>query len=342
MSEIQQHKPKDQLRPLDALTWVVCPILPLLGGLWVLQALYDQSAFSFQQYGGNAVFIESAKRGFVHFEGLMVYTSVALVHVTLCVMATAYCSMKIVTLPSSAQKKAWWLIAILAAVLAVMGVIAASTNAPAIALTFHNVCDVLRLANAATHIVSQNCRGSEASMLLWLALVPVIAGSIAAICATGVVAGSVSHTTSQTRACDWKTAFPVTTVILQRMFYIVSAILVTSTVAIMLFLQLPVALTGTDSVIRSAVVSHAQGMTVFWGTVFTLTLLAIFAPAAALLTARAREHEAASTSTSEVSVWLETQIFTSIPKRLGGIVAFLAPLMVGPVSMLLEKLTGSG
>ena len=83
------------------------------------------------------------------------------------------------------------------------------------------------------------------------------------------------------------------------MFYVVSLVLVTSTISIMLFLQLPLAL-AADEETKLAVTGHAQGMTVFWGTVFTLTLVMMFAPSAFLLLKTARQYEKRSEKPEEV------------------------------------------
>ena len=54
---------------------------------------------------------------------------------------------------------------------------------------------------------------------------------------------------------------------------------------------------------KLAVSSHAQGMTVFWGTVFTLTLVMMFAPSAYQLLKTAQEHEKRSEEPAEVRAW---------------------------------------
>jgi hypothetical protein len=145
----------------------------------------------------------------------------------------------------------------------------------------------------------------------------------------------------QSSETAWRTAFAARARTLQRGFYVLSTVLITSTVTIMLFLGLPSALVA-DEATGLAVTSFARGMTVFWGTVFTLTLFAIFAPSAYHLLRMAKRHEMASDAPAEVSAWLHEEIYVSIPRQLGNLAALLAPLLVGPVGSVLEKLAAAG
>lgn len=336
MNGKQQKRRGDGRESFHIWPWLVFPILPLLGGLVVLHVSYAES-FSFAAYEGALAFIATEKRGFVHFESLMVYVSVAYFHVALCILASVYAVFQIRSFPDPIQKHAWRLVIRLFLALIAVGLIA-RIEGSALELTYRNTCELLRIAEVSPHLVPDTCRGGPPSLFVWLTGIPVLAGLIAAVLATAAVSAAAGPL-AQHGESDWRQAFARRAAVLQQSFYIASMVLVTSTVSIMLFLQLP--LTIADEGLTTMVVgSHARAMTVFWGTVFTLTLLAIVAPSAFLMNRAAERHAAASEAPSEVRDWLKTHIAVSVPKRLGNIAAVLAPLLVGPAGALLEKLGG--
>ena len=78
----------------------------------------------------------------------------------------------------------------------------------------------------------------------------------------------------------------------------------------------------------------------FWGAIFTLTLLATFAPSGYVLVRIAQRHEGTVKAPGEFRKWLREQIYISAPKQLRNVAALLAPLVVGPLGNLLEKAAG--
>ena len=123
---------------------------------------------------------------------------------------------------------------------------------------------------------------------------------------------------------------------LQQSFYLLSAVLVTSTISIMLFFRLPVALAGGDGPARMALDAYAQGLTAFWGTVFTLTLFATFAPAALLLRRSAHRYRDRLNAPQEFQAWLTDHVPVTLEKQIRNLAATLAPLIIGLLGNFLQ------
>lgn len=317
--------------------WFVLPALPLLAGLVALQVLAgDGFTFAAAVPKGDASAV-AAKGTWPFFEGLMVYAAMAGLHVTLCGFWIIYMGRRIQGFPLATRSRLWLLIAFLLLVLAVLGVFARDYDA-ALQLTYRNTCELLSTANAAHRLVTVDCHGSEMNRLFWLAATPTVAGLIVAILAAALAA-SVTAPLPHPSEAAWRTAFTGRIQLLRTVLYMTSAVLVTSTITMNLFLRLPVP--TLDKLAAPAAASHASGMTVFWGTVMTLTLIVVFAPAVYALMEAAHRHATAAGDAPETSAWVEEQLRASVPQKLGSLVAILAPLLVGPVGGLLETLVNA-
>jgi len=350
MNKNEQKRQGDSLGLSSVWPWLVFPLLPLSGAFAVLHFLYapeltfaGPKAAESGDSGSTAVFsasfLEAAHRSFIHFEGLMIFVSVASIHVVLCLLTILYCFFQIRELPQPLGKRTWRLLGLLLLFL-IVAMVFVRTDQTALQLSYRNTCELLKQAKVASHIMPPDCRGGAPSLLAWLAIVPFVSGIVAAVFATAV-ASLAAEPLPETPEAAWRSAFALRARTLQRLFYVSSLVLVTSTISIMLFLQLPLVL-AADEPTKLAVSSHAQGMTVFWGTVFTLTLVMMFAPSAYLLLKTAQLHEKRSEKPAEVRAWWNEQIYISLPKQLGNVATLLAPLLAGPAGVVIEKLVSSG
>ncbi len=115
--------------------------------------------------------------------------------------------------------------------------------------------------------------------------------------------------------------------------------LVVTTVTLMLFLQLPAGLLdepGANSINR-----YALGMTVFWGAVMTLTLVAIFLPSVLAFRGEASRHLRATQAEQTLSQWLDERGHLSVRRQLANLATMLAPIIVGPLGSLLQSTLGA-
>jgi hypothetical protein len=94
----------------------------------------------------------------------------------------------------------------------------------------------------------------------------------------------------------------------------------------------------TDALFAKGLTYYAEGMTLFWGTIFTLTMLAIYGPAALELRRQLRQHVATEDDPSALSDWAETLDVLSFRRRLKNALVAVSPLLVGPVGAMLEPL----
>jgi len=139
----------------------------------------------------------------------------------------------------------------------------------------------------------------------------------------------------------WRAALDARVQALQKAVYLLSAVLVSSTVTITLFAHLPVGLlpAGTGS-LAAAVSKYATGLSTFWGALFSITLVATFAMPALHLLGRAYGRETAARDSDELRDWLQEHVFQSIKRQLATVLSLLAPLLVGPLSSLLSSVSG--
>ena len=140
----------------------------------------------------------------------------------------------------------------------------------------------------------------------------------------------------------WRETFDRRVKALQRGIYLLSAVLVSSTVTITLFAHLPSGLVadGEEMKLATAVSKYATGLSTFWGALFSITLIATFAVPALRLLGAAYGGEGAGLESAELSRWLHEHVFQSIRRQLATVLSLLAPLLVGPLSSLLSGVAG--
>jgi len=166
--------------------------------------------------------------------------------------------------------------------------------------------------------------------------------SIAALTVALAVAASVIGNLQQLTAQDWQKRFDDGVKSLQFCFFGLSAVLVTSTITATLFFQFPVSLAAADTPPATALSEYARTLTVFWGTVYTLTLVATFAPAALILRSLVRRYERGAESSAEFKQWLTDKALVSPIRLITNFLAMLAPMLFGAAGSLMKFLPGGG
>jgi hypothetical protein len=166
--------------------------------------------------------------------------------------------------------------------------------------------------------------------------------SIAALTVALAVAASVIGNLEQLKAQDWQKRFDDGVKSLQFCFFGLSAVLVTSTIAATLFFQFPASLTAADNPAAAALSEYARTLTVYWGTVYTLTLIATFAPAALILRGLVRRYEQGAESSAEFKRWLTDKALVSPIRLITNFLAMLAPMLFGAAGSLMKFLPGAG
>lgn len=334
----------------SSLPWFLgLPILPLIGGIAILSFLIkpEKPGREFSTFLSglpDSIFFSEPQRILIHLGDLLTYISAAFFHSILCMLAIGYFVYLICKLPRTLWWRALVFIIFEAAlvVLLVWFLHEEANNIMLIQLGYKAVCSMLLQARLGTGIVG-DCFGSGVSGLVLLAWIPTFLGMGAVLFAAAfahAAAGGLPHI----RDREWRSAFTTHIDALQRSFYVLSIVLVSSTLAILLFSHMPSGLLNPKAPgspgLADAVSTYANGLVVLWGGIFTLTLISTFAPSAYLLFRGAKQHEEAQESAAEFRTWLYAQVFVSKRHQLGNVVTVLAPLMIGPVWHVLGNLPG--
>lgn len=174
------------------------------------------------------------------------------------------------------------------------------------------------------------------SRLFYTALLPFGFGAIA----VGVMAASSASIAARDNNSGkvWEATFAARLTQLQNLFRMSSVVLVASAIAFMLFVQLPVGL--MDEATAPSIAKFAQGLTVYWGSVMTLTLVAVFFVPVIALHREARIHYSATQTDQTFIEWLNERGHLSVKRHLANLATMLAPVLVGPVGGLVHSMFG--
>lgn len=303
--------------------WIFLPVLPLLLGFGVLHILND-GTITLLSDAVTAVGYFSDDVGLRFFNALVIYAAVALFQVVGCFAVALYMGSRLWVMPPDLQRSSLVTFAFSVLILIGINILARQDGfSGALNIGYRSTCDVLVASGGAPHILPQGCTDPGLSHLAWMGLLPYIAGVFAAASASALV----STAYQQKNLAIWAD-------IVEQAFRATAFVLVASTVAMMLFYNLPLAVVEEQRA-RDLISGFAQGMTMFWGMTFTLTLLAVFGPAHLLISRAMARQEAADTALQDrVAAW-------SMSKQTTRILTTLAPLLVGSSATVIELLSGA-
>ena len=291
----------------------------------------------------DAAFTAGAAAKSGHLGDRLTYAALAYVQFTTCLLVIGFYIFRLCRLDRARRAGALRLLAVTALCAAAAVAVVRSLQGAAYAVTYVNVRDLLARTDAANDLTTPFFSfGSvpylvDVTRISIIGGIPFLMGVIAVVLAVPVGAAAASFPDSEPE--DWKREFAERVKCLQESFYALSVVLVTSTVAIMLFFQLPAEIAVDGD--RDGLLRYARGLTVFWGATMTLTLLASFAPAMLELRRRAREQHGAVASRRDFGEWFAEQVPITVRRQVANLATMLAPLMVGPLGGLLQAMFGS-
>ncbi|MGD1878790.1 MAG: hypothetical protein ACFB13_14985 [Kiloniellaceae bacterium] len=324
------------------------PLLPLVLATLLLAPLLNAGAqLAFLRVDPGA-FVAQPVRNYIHLGDMLSYYALATFHTLLCLAVVITFVLWTLRLPARQRGAALiLLVAVLAQIVAIGLVLKAEANRVVLVqLGYKAICQLIAAAELPTRLVvpGQCFVEGDISPLTWLAWVPTFAG-IATVAFAAAFAYASTRSLPAPQAHDdaaWRAALDQRIQALQRSVYLLSAVLVSSTITITLFAHLPAGLLtdGRDLDLAGAVSKYATGLSTFWGALFSVTLVATFAaPALGLLGAAYRSEHARSGS-DELRAWLQDHVFQSLNRQLATVFSLLAPLLVGPLSSLLSSVSG--
>ncbi len=310
--------------------WISLVVPPVM--LFVLPTIISQ--FLFQSGGSLPDFVGSFSIGSDvvtrHMGDRLIYIAMVYFHVAVCLSAMIFFWSQ---LQDASQRAKQHFFTIIVGEISLFLLLKLFWPRPAVVLyklSFLNIERLLSQSKAAADITT-----GAISKLSMLANVPQGFGVAATIVAFGV-ATAQSVNLFKERDAEWQQTFTNHVSRLHRCFMGLSAVLVTSTLTVMLFFQLPSELT-TDPITKKALLDYARGLTFFWGTVYTLTLVGAFVPAALILRGMFRRYEHGLATPAELREWLTRQVFVSPRRTIESLIAMLAPIIAGALGTLLKS-----
>jgi hypothetical protein len=316
-------------------------VLPFVGGAVIFQFLspppIDPTDYTKFFSTGATAFI-------AHLGDRFTYAAVAYLQLATCLSVMAYYALRLRELDQARRRGAVRILAVTAVWSAIAVALVRSMHGAAYVLTFQNIRDLLQQASV-THDFSKPAYHVPAVPYLAditpIAVVvglPFLFGVLAVI--TAVSVGAAAATFQPIEDGEWQVSFAERVVMLQRAFYALSLVLVTSTLGLMLFFQLPAEIALDEG--RIALLRYARGLTIFWGAVMTLTLLAVFTPPVLALRSQAKARYRSVGEVRDFKEWFAEQVSLSPQRQLANLATMLAPIMIGPLGSLLQSLFGGG
>lgn len=306
------------------LIWAILPVVPLILGFMALNAIDGPKSELFDAIS-SSVKSANVANSLMFFNAVLVFVSVSLFHIVACIVVAVAFAWRISLMPLAIKRQSLYVLCG-ASLLVVFISLSARTDVfgGALNLGYRNICEVLSQANPAPHLLPESCDAGALSRFAWLALLPYISGILAAAFASAYV-----------RAC-WirnSTTDVESTADLSFAFNALALVLVTSTMALMLFYKLPLAVVSDPSV-RSLITDYGQAMMLFWGIVFTTTLGVIFAPVSLLTQSKASATDSSNHAAPD-------SFLQHFRHNIAKILTMLAPLLVGSSGTIFETIAAA-
>lgn len=302
--------------------WIVLPVLPVFLGFVLLHLLSD-GTITLLSSGIAESALHGDARNLRFFNALIIFAAVGLFQVIGCAAVAVFAATRLSDFPTEARHMAWRIFAG-SVTLVILISLAARQDwfSGALNIAYRTTCTGLVEAKVAPHILPGSCTEPGISHFAWLGLMPYMAGILAAAAAAALV----SITPKSMSLAAWAD-------VLEQSFRATAFVLVASTVAMMLFYYLPQSVVK-DEAAQALVADFAQGMTLFWGIVFSLTLLTVFAPAYW----RFGQAVAVAEADDEVKRRVAERGLSAQATR---VLTTLSPLLVGSAASAVDLLVGA-
>jgi hypothetical protein len=320
---------------------MILPLLPLIAGFLLLD-LVDATGGDFLDFlasgtvnsGTGRLFQRNLELRFLN--ALLPYLAMALFHSAACLALLVLLIKKIGNL---AQHERVWALIVFGSTLAMLVSIAVLVqldghNGP-LNLGYRNICHTLKASGLENSLLPIHCDAEGLSWFAWFALLPLVLGVLIAALANSVASIPLSPPRtaetglSRAQLCERK-------VLLEHAFKAVAFILATSTLALVIFYRLPLAVIKDPSA-AALLGSYGHAMTMYWGILFTLTLACIFGPPAMRLSVLFQQVDA-----QKMRPGRSQGSEADSPRQLTfNILTTLAPVIIGASGIILEVVAGS-
>ncbi len=262
--------------------------------------------------------------------GFIGYATAVSVHILICIVVIAFNLYHLFACEPGSRRK---LLSIAVLYLGGLSVLLIVTDHPGLAaykITFLN----FRELYAGTELF-----GVLQTMLGVQVIIPVLIGIAAVVlAATGAESLFIDFDEEAPRLSEAQMKAKIA--ILKRGFQSLSIVLVSTTIAAGIFFHLPARLYKKDG--AEIIGSYADEVTIFWGAIFTLTLLATYLPHLFRLrdlSQRYMKAQKRKTDEALLPEWLsDTALFGNFKTHLTTLFTLLAPLITGSLSTVIQSL----
>ncbi len=327
----------DRLLPAGWHLYLAAAVLPFVFGVMIMQLFAATGA------GGMEVLVaaasadgDGAAAGLVHLGDRLVYAAVSYIQLATCAAVLFLYWGYLSRQPPEAYRASVRLLMVILVVGIGVAALVRMTDAAAYALTYDLTRQLLLGIEGLPAAFAAEGYFLGQSRMFFAAVMPFATGVL--VVAFGAAVGAAVSTPFDASAPPWERRFDDRSRQLQGALRGSSLVLVTSAVSLMLFLQLPAPLMSAPG--DGALSRLALGLTVYWGVVMTVTLLALFLPPYLALRREAiRAHESTAAD-GDLEVWLEERQLRPVRHHLANLATVLAPILVGPVGSLAQSMLG--
>jgi hypothetical protein len=327
--------------------WIIAPVLPLAAALLVL-GMVDSGPDVFQAFlpdekalvpgQGAPLEVKQAVRNMVFYKHYLTYLGVSLFHVAACLIVFVVLSLKVRTLPPAMRLRAVGVFLAIMALLVAIGY-AARVDGWDGGLNFgyRYICAALDTADLSAPIFPANgWFEPPLSRFAFFALVPLLTG-ITASALTAAVA-STAFRPMPKDVEDPAAELAARAALLQTAFQATAFVLVTSVLTQVAFYRLPLPLIEDETAL-ALMTGFAQSMSLYWGVVFTMTIVAMFGPGTLSLHQHLSAHYRGLAGLSGEMPDLPKALQPdTLRQRVAGVLTALAPLLIGASGSILETI----
>ena len=315
----------------------VLPMVPFIAGSCLLQMITPADVFSGPWFAlKSSVQSSGSHLAFLNLGDRLVFVAAAMLQVITCIGVLVIHARRIKMMPFLVRRRVIRTFLVSVGLAMAVCIWLRLQEAAVYELTFKMIRELLLASHGWAESFAASGFFLHQSRIFWLAFIPFVLGAMTVALVPAWASAVVAM--DDIADPDWEPRFTRRVLLLQRSFRMSSLVLVTSAIALMLFVKLPLRLMdekGTDAF------SHiAMGLPIFWGSVMTLTLLVAFAPMVYCLSREAMMYHSKLDTEQSFGGWVAERQNLSIKRNLTNLATVLAPVMVGPIGGLFQTALG--
>lgn len=282
-----------------------------------------------------------------HFGDIMLFAGAAVCH--LCICTVAIWRFVTYTVGHKSQAHSKLLLCSALIFVAVIGamIILPGKGLAVFQLTYFIVRDLITSGLASSPLLPELAFGASAlSLSAWVLSGFGVAAVVTATMAASIAARPLPFKSTEGLCKEapeaWKGEFSQRLKLLQGDLYILSLVLVSSSISASLYFHIPVTLYAEE--LQPSITAYLDDLTLFWAAIYTLTLIASIIPAYLYLRSQAKSYARSKLKIEqpgEIRIWLSS-LSESIPinEQIMNFAVLLAPLFAGPLGNMLQGVLG--